>query len=729
MNAVKRWCAIVAVAAVAITGFSGFAVLSSPQTAVAANGSDFNAGYIISDEQFFNGSAMSANEVQSFLNSKVNCANAYCLAVYSQSTPTIGAVSGRCDTYQGSPSESAASIIAKVGAACGISQKALLVLLEKEQGLISMSAPSPGRLAAATGMGCPDTAPCDPSYGGFFYQVYYAARQFKAYAANPSSWNHQAGRVNYIRYSPDASCGSSAVFIQNAATAGLYNYTPYQPNAAALANLYGTGDSCSAYGNRNFWRLYSDWFGSPTTIPNPAGSFDAFSFSAGPSKATLSLNGWTLDLNNTSATLEAHIYVTYPDGSVKGTPVKANQSRPDVGNAYGGAGPNHGFSYSFDVTTGGTFKACVYGIGLTGNRLLDCKSVTIPQGVPTGSYDSLSTSGSGGSTKLTVNGWTFDPDAPTTTTEAHVYVTYPSGAVKGFPLKANQARPDVGAVYPNAGSAHGWSTSIPVDGAGVYQACAYGIAGFWRNMNVLLGCKTINLPNTPPVGAVDDISIDQSGRSMLAHVSGWVFDQGALATSIPVNVYVIDPSGKQTGYPFTANKSRPDVDAVFGSGANHGFDETIDLGTKPGSYQVCVFGIAVSPLAVGNNNLMRCSSFSITSTAPVGSFDAVSISQRGSQATLSVTGWAFDANIPRVASPVDVYVTAPDGSMTGYPLVADKARPDVGAAFPGVGGSHGFTGQMPATQRGTYTVCAFAIGKAVVNIGNNSLLGCKAVVN
>jgi len=43
----------------------------------------------------------------------------------------------------------------------------------------------------------------------------------------------------------------------------LYYYTPYVPNKAALDNLYGTGDACSAYGNRNFWRFYHDWFGSP----------------------------------------------------------------------------------------------------------------------------------------------------------------------------------------------------------------------------------------------------------------------------------------------------------------------------------------------------------------------------------------------------------------------------------------------------------------------------------
>jgi hypothetical protein len=31
-----------------------------------------------------------------------------------------------------------------------------------------------------------------------------------------------------------------------------------------LSNLYGTGNSCSSYGNRNFWRIYYEWFGNPT---------------------------------------------------------------------------------------------------------------------------------------------------------------------------------------------------------------------------------------------------------------------------------------------------------------------------------------------------------------------------------------------------------------------------------------------------------------------------------
>jgi hypothetical protein len=118
----------------------------------------------------------------------------------------------------------------------------------------------------ATGYGCPDSASvCNSEYYGFFNQVYLAAKQFKRYVAQPGTFNYAAGRRSFIAYQANnAGCGGTDVTIQNGATAALYNYTPYQPNGAALANLYGTGDGCSAYGNRNFWRLFNDWFG-PTT--------------------------------------------------------------------------------------------------------------------------------------------------------------------------------------------------------------------------------------------------------------------------------------------------------------------------------------------------------------------------------------------------------------------------------------------------------------------------------
>lgn len=239
--------------------------LGGGSRAEAANASDFNAGLIISDALFYNGSAMTADAVQSFVASKeTGCkAGATCLKDYKVTTPNMPAVAGLCGAYQGAPNESASSIIAKVGAACNISQAALIVILEKEQGLVSATSPGAGAYAAATGFGCPDTGSgCDQGSAGFFVQVYNAGLQFQLYAANPTRYNYRAGQNNSILYAPG--CTSSTVFIQNKATAGLYDYTPYQPNADALANLYGSsGNPCSSYGNRNFWRIYSDWFGNP----------------------------------------------------------------------------------------------------------------------------------------------------------------------------------------------------------------------------------------------------------------------------------------------------------------------------------------------------------------------------------------------------------------------------------------------------------------------------------
>ncbi|QWT25028.1 carbohydrate binding domain-containing protein [Subtercola sp. PAMC28395] len=264
----------------------------APPAANALSGSSFSPGNIISDSTFFNSGSMNSDGVQSFLNGKVaSCAASNgqpCLRNYSQSTPTLPANS-YCRAYSGSASESAAQLITKVSLACGINPQVLLVMLEKEQGLVSSSSPTATMYNAALGFLCTDSAPCDPAYAGFFNQVYSAARQFQSYTQNSSSWAYQPGRINNILYNPNTACGSSPVYIQNQATANLYIYTPYQPNAAALANLYGTGDGCSAYGNRNFWVLFSSWFGDPT-----GGGLRSPGFEGGTSDGWFSSNG---DLN------------------------------------------------------------------------------------------------------------------------------------------------------------------------------------------------------------------------------------------------------------------------------------------------------------------------------------------------------------------------------------------------------------------------------------------------
>lgn len=272
--------AVVAVAGVALAPLSSASPVSavsisapSPSITSSVLQSIWDPGYIISDEQFYDGYAMSAAQIQTFLNGKVPVcdyarAQMPCLKDYTSATPNVAA-NIRCQAYSGSANERASDIIARVAQVCGISPKTLLVLLQKEQSLVTDTWPYQSQYRAATGYGCPDTAPCDDGYVGFFSQVYGAAYAFRAYRANGGGPNYKAFQTNQIRWSPNAACGSTPVYIRNYATAGLYNYTPYQPNAAALANPYGIGDSCSAYGNRNFFVLWYDWFGSPTEKTGP----------------------------------------------------------------------------------------------------------------------------------------------------------------------------------------------------------------------------------------------------------------------------------------------------------------------------------------------------------------------------------------------------------------------------------------------------------------------------
>lgn len=267
--------------------------LATSKKASALVGSEFIASRITDDSIFFNGYALDTTTIQNFLNSKVpacdtNGTQAYggttraayaaskgvstpftCLKDYRQDVPARSAEANLCNGISAG-NKSAAQIIFEVGRSCNVSQASLIVLLQKEQSLITDDWPWPIQYRSATGYGCPDTAPCDAEYYGFFNQVYSAARQFKNYALNPNRFNFAANRTNYVGYHPNTACGGGNQTIQNNATAGLYNFTPYQPNQAALNNLYGSGDGCSSYGNRNYWRLYNDWFGPTITGWKPS---------------------------------------------------------------------------------------------------------------------------------------------------------------------------------------------------------------------------------------------------------------------------------------------------------------------------------------------------------------------------------------------------------------------------------------------------------------------------
>ena len=242
--------------------------------ASAASLAGFDPGYIISDYQMGNYNAMSEAQIQAWLSAKNPCDNRdygyyqrlsantkytwhwdnghfVCLSEekFGHNDNEIGFQYG----------ETAAHIIWQAAQDYRINPQVLLVLLQKETGLITDRIPNNGDYRKATGYGCPDTAACSSKYYGFRNQVRNAASLFR-YVLDNGSRYYPVGN-NYVQFNPSASCGGTVVNIRNRATSSLYQYTPYQPNAAALGAGYGMGDVCSSYGNRNFYSYFEDWFG------------------------------------------------------------------------------------------------------------------------------------------------------------------------------------------------------------------------------------------------------------------------------------------------------------------------------------------------------------------------------------------------------------------------------------------------------------------------------------
>lgn len=281
--------------------FFGLAAQNAPQL-MAVKATDFNAGRIIDDEIFYNPDTMTVAEIQAHLDKySANCdmwgtqAIGYGRKINGVSVnPNISRreyarmmrEAGRSDYHDApyvcvskyyenptthktnfdtnaEPEEgmiSAAQIIYNAAHQYNINPQVLLVMLKKESYVWGDTWPLKNEYNTVMGYACPDNAPCDSTYFGFYNQVMKAAWQLNYYKEHIYSYGYYPYMTNNILYSPNHSCGSKAVYLENIATTSLYIYTPYTPNDAALANYPGEA-YCGSYGNRNFFMFFSEWFG------------------------------------------------------------------------------------------------------------------------------------------------------------------------------------------------------------------------------------------------------------------------------------------------------------------------------------------------------------------------------------------------------------------------------------------------------------------------------------
>ncbi len=277
----------------------GFFVTQNKTDASAASVRDFNPGRIIDDAVFYNKNTMSVQDIQNFLNRTIpNCdtwgtgratefGSSLTRAQYAASRGWHAPPYSCLNNYHENPTTgensytkgggafaggiSAAQIIYDAAQQYGINPQVLLVLLKKESAgpLTSDNWPLKSQYAYAMGYACPDSGPgfsanCSSEKAGFYKQMSLAAWQLKYYKDHPNDYRYKIG-WNNIQYSPDPACGTKRVYIENMATLSLYIYTPYTPNDAALASYPGTAH-CGAYGNRNFFMFFSEWFGGTQSL-------------------------------------------------------------------------------------------------------------------------------------------------------------------------------------------------------------------------------------------------------------------------------------------------------------------------------------------------------------------------------------------------------------------------------------------------------------------------------
>ncbi|TFV87776.1 SpoIID/LytB domain-containing protein [Blastococcus sp. CT_GayMR16] len=419
----------------------------------------------------------------------------------------------------------------------------------------------------------------------------------------------------------------------------------------------------------------------------PVGNIETAGISAGEGLLT----GWAVD-PDTSGSLDVHAYVN----GVGSGAFAANGSRPDVGSAFPGAGNAHGFSVRVPLQPG-INQICLFAINLPTpgiNPQLGCRTLVLKV-VPVGNFEAAA----GRAADLTVTGWALDPEtnAPI---DVHVYVD----GVNTATGRADGSRPDVAALYPDAGAPHGFS--FPVAAApGTHEVCVYAINVLQGSVNPQLGCRTVDV-GVLPTGRIEAVT----ATAFEARVVGWALDGD---TTNPIDVHLYVDGRFLTAV--TALVSRPDVGAAFpASGAAHGFDTTLSL--SAGRHSVCAFAINV--LGGKGNPLLSCADVTVASgqTLPFGNLDSVTVANGITVAT----GWVVEPDAPTAPISTHFYV---DGQFAGI-VAASESRPDVGAAFPGVGPAHGYTGYfvLPA---GRHTVCSYAINQGAGSV--NPGLGCVAV--
>ncbi len=179
-----------------------------------------------------------------------------------------------CRAMPGQAGATAAQVIAAVGKACDVSPQVILVMLQKEQTLVTgrtpysgesvsliyrkatgSAAPTPRR-ATRTSTACSTSCTASPTGSSATRR-----RRARPARAGPATAGSPSASRAASSTTPSAACGAKTVTIRTRRRRRCTT-TRLRPERGRAVRRLGIGNSCSAYGNRNFYLYFTTWFGS-----------------------------------------------------------------------------------------------------------------------------------------------------------------------------------------------------------------------------------------------------------------------------------------------------------------------------------------------------------------------------------------------------------------------------------------------------------------------------------
>lgn len=429
----------------------------------------------------------------------------------------------------------------------------------------------------------------------------------------------------------------------------------------------------------------------------PIGNLES---ATGVGEGSVRLTGWTLD-PDTAASLKLLVW----SGPVW-TVATADLPRYDVWGHYIFHGPNHGFSVTLAGLPAGLQRVCVAAVNIGPGfpfSPLGCRDAVAGAVDPFGSLDSLVASGD---ERITASGWTIDPQTWLPTTARLVV----DGAVVASET-AGYPRPDVGVAYPRHGPLHGYQLSARVP-PGTRTACVVAV-NIADGADRTVACGVVVVPAVRPYGTFDTVA----ALGDRIAISGWVIDPDAAGpATLRVEVRA-GPLAMPATRTLTSGVWRPDVDAVHPGHPNAGFSDELS-GVGAGPLTVCITALNRGQ---GEDVSLGCRSIVLSDRRPFGSVETLV----PDGTSFRVSGWAGD---PDGAAPLSVRVVV-DGVLRAT-LTASAPRPDVAAAFPGLGADHGYDATIAGLTSGGHRVCLTFVDLAgtAPGVSGDRPMPCGAVV-